>query len=253
MNFEQTIYDNTDVTAATGLSAATIQTWANRGVLMLTKQQQNPGPGQKRLYSLFDIARIAATQSLISYGLNASMAGRIAFRLERGLCAEQWKRAIQKNTQQIYIFLVDGDIGAICTDRSAVDDIRNLLSEDCPAGLGGPLDSGTQIQTKVAVFNIGPTLSNAVQFAAAWHKVEISKLDCPDVFARALITTFKKEFCDAGQPDDAQVFRGGDNNDNVIFYFSPAASAIARKDLRHHQSVSCMEPPDLAALKRIPL
>lgn len=247
MIFEQTIYDNTDVTAATGLSVATIQTWANRGILMLSKQQQNPGAGQKRLYSALDIARIAATQALISYGLNASTASQIALRLERGLCADQWKEALKKNAGHLFIFLVDGDVGAISTDLSSVDDIRNVLSEDC---VGGFLGAATTIQTKVAVFNIGAAISSALQFATLWHKVEFTNLDMPEVFASGLMNSFAKAYRNAGCPDGVEVFHGRDT-ENEIFYFSPAASAIAPKELR--DSTACPEPPSLTGFKKVRL
>jgi hypothetical protein len=81
--------------------------------------------------------------------------------------------------------------------------------------------------------------------------VEISKLDCPRTFAIDLMSGFEKAFCNAGRPVDAQVFRGEDQ-DNIIFHFSPAASALAPKDLRHYRSVACAEPPDLTAFKKVP-
>jgi hypothetical protein len=123
------------------------------------------------------------------------------------------------------------------------------LSEDC---LGGPLGSTTKVHTNVAVFNIGLAISSALEFAAAWHKVEISKLDWPENFAKIFMITLKKNYCDAGRPEDAQVF-GGEDKDNLIFYLNPAASAVAPKDLRHHHSLACPEPPDLSALRRVPL
>ena len=95
MIFEQTIYDNTDVTAATGLSVATIQTCANRGILMLSKQQQNPGAGKAALQR----ARYCPDRrhrSLNQLRPECPHGDRIALRLERGLCADQWKEALRR-------------------------------------------------------------------------------------------------------------------------------------------------------------
>ncbi len=106
--------------------------------------------------------------------MNASAAGRIAFRLERGQCPEQWKQALQQNTEQIFIFLVDGDVGTISTDRAAVDDTKNLLSEDCPGGpleRGGQLGRTTDIHTNVAVFNVGPAVAKALRYLTSLEKL----------------------------------------------------------------------------------
>jgi len=245
MNFDQTIYDNADVTAATGISAATIQTWANRGILMLTKQQQNPGPGQKRLYSILDIARIAATQSLISYGMNASVAGRLAASLEHEPHDGEWREALQENTGRIYILVVDGGVSAIRSDALAADHVRNVLSEDCQGGFTG---SATNLRSEVAMFNVGPAVSDALRFATAWHKAEFSVLDVPGAFATGLMNSFAKAFRSAGCPKDAEVFHGQDS-EHHIYYFCPAASAIAPKELRKY--TACPAPPSLAGCRKV--
>jgi DNA-binding transcriptional MerR regulator len=171
MNLDQSLFENTDVTAATGLSPSTIQTWANRGILMLSKQQRNPGPGQKRMYTSLDIVRIAVTQSLIDYGLKASTAGRIAYRLERG-CVAQWRQALQNSAPHIYIFVVDDfNVADVYTgnDSRTVGDKLNGLSEDCK---GGPPGATNTIRTKTAVFDVGPRVNPVLQFlnASGSHK-----------------------------------------------------------------------------------
>lgn len=130
---------------------------------------------------------------------------------------------------------------------NACESIRNVLSEDVS---GGFLGSATKIQTKVAVFNIGAAISSAIQFATAWHKVEISNLDMPDVFAAGLMNTYSKARRIAGMPKDARVFHGRDSQTgNQLFYFSPAASAIIPKEFK--PSSVCPEQPDLAGLREV--
>jgi hypothetical protein len=43
-----------------------------RGILSLSETQRNPGPGQKRLYSRLDAARIVVINSLTDRGMSAS-------------------------------------------------------------------------------------------------------------------------------------------------------------------------------------
>ena len=164
MDLEDAVFDNGDVVAATGLSPAAIQSWANRGILTLSEKQRNPGPGQRRQYSGLDIARIAATQSLIGYGLTASTAAQIAFRLERGpVSAQPWRRALQEGVSRIHVFVVDDfEVAAIYTgnDRTKFAQLLADLSEDLS---GGPLGEGTKIRTKTAVFDIGPDVSTALE------------------------------------------------------------------------------------------
>src|ERR1017187_6505193 len=107
MDVTRTNLDNADILAATGVTVATIQTWANRGILALSETQQNPGPGQKRLYSRLDAARIAVIQSLTASGLAANAAGQIARRLERGPYKTTWHNAIEETAGHIHVF-IDG-------------------------------------------------------------------------------------------------------------------------------------------------
>jgi len=121
MNFEQkNSFGNADISAATGLSATTIQTWANRGILALSGTQRNPGIGQKRLYSGLDIARIAAMKAFMDRGLSASAAGQIALRLERSPQTKSgWRAALEENATHIHVFVNGGDVVAIYVGNDA--------------------------------------------------------------------------------------------------------------------------------------
>lgn len=137
MNFEQqNSFGNADISAATGLSATTIQTWANRGILALSGTQRNPGLGQKRLYSGLDIARIAAMKAFMDRGLSASAAGQIALRLERSpQTAGGWRQALEESAQHIHVFVNDGDVvmiyaGSDARELASIKDIVNELDED---------------------------------------------------------------------------------------------------------------------------
>jgi len=68
---------NSDVMQATGRSAATIQTWVNRGILVPTSGQ-NPGYGQRRQYSAIDVCKIAVLGELTDFGFPPGEARRVA-------------------------------------------------------------------------------------------------------------------------------------------------------------------------------
>ena len=162
MDLKQRIFKNTDISAATGLTPATIQTWANRGILSLSEEQRNPGPGRKRLYSMLDAARIAAIQSLIGHRLTASAAGRMAFRLEHSpLTREDWEKALQEHANHIHILVRDDDVVGVYTDkdRSKLTNMLNIFSDDSTCGFGG---QGTRERIKPTVFDIGPAVSAAI-------------------------------------------------------------------------------------------
>jgi DNA-binding transcriptional MerR regulator len=76
------------------VSAATLQTWANRRILPLPEDRRNPGAGQKRLYSGLDAARIAAMQTLTRLGVSANAAAKIIGRFESGQTADAWMQAL---------------------------------------------------------------------------------------------------------------------------------------------------------------
>jgi DNA-binding transcriptional MerR regulator len=133
MNFEQqNTFGNADIAAATGLSATTIQTWANRGILALSGMQRNPGIGQKRLYSGLDIARIAAMKALIDRGVSASAAGQIALRLERSpQTAGGWRRALEESAPHIHVFVNGGDVAMIYvgSDARELAKMKEIVNE----------------------------------------------------------------------------------------------------------------------------
>ena len=49
MDLAQNVFENADLIAVTGVSAVTLQSWANRGILPLPENRRNPGAGKKRL------------------------------------------------------------------------------------------------------------------------------------------------------------------------------------------------------------
>ena len=65
-----------EVLRATGLKPATLQTWANRGLV----QPANPAPGtgQRRMYSALQVFEIAVMAKLVTFGVAASRAATMA-------------------------------------------------------------------------------------------------------------------------------------------------------------------------------
>jgi len=163
MDLDQSIFENADLLAATGVSATTIQTWANRGILALSKKQQNPGGGAKRLYSGLDIARIAATNAFIARGLSTAAAGRIALRLERSRrTAEKWRKALDEPKPCVYVFVADADVVDVYTGNDARAALSHLTTLNEPAK-GGVLGEATTVQMNVSCFDVGPEVYRAMQ------------------------------------------------------------------------------------------
>jgi DNA-binding transcriptional MerR regulator len=163
MNLDRNIFENADILAATGLSATTIQTWANRGILALSEKQRNPGVGQKRLYSGLDIARIAATKALIDRGLSTNAAGQIALRLERSpQTAKDWRGALEQSAPHVHVFVDGVDVVRIYVGHDAGELAQILTAVNEPSE-GGFIGETTQIQMKASVFDIGSEVCNAVQ------------------------------------------------------------------------------------------
>lgn len=170
MDITQANLDNADILAATGVSATTIQTWANRGILALSEPQRNPGPGQKRLYSRLDAARIVVIQSLTAeHKLSANAAGQIASRLERGPQGTPWREATEKVAAHIHLFISDGDVVNVYVgnDIQKLAQIFAALNEPMEAGTIGPgVQQVTQMTMNVALYDVGPSVSNALRSIA---------------------------------------------------------------------------------------
>jgi len=169
----QTNLDNADVLAATGVSAATIQTWANRGILALSEAQRNPGPGQKRLYSRLDIARIVVIQTFTTeHRLSTNAAGQIASRLERGPHGSRWREAAEKVAEHIHLLISDGDVVNMYVGNN-IEQIAQLFAIANESTEGGMMGRGVQqvtpMRMNVAHYDLGPRVSSALRAIAERH------------------------------------------------------------------------------------
>jgi len=156
MDLAQNAFGNADLIAATGVSAAKLQTWANRGVLPIPENCRNPGAGKKRLYSGLDIARIAAMQALTRLGVSASAAAKVIGRIESGQTADAWMQALALTSPHVYVFIADGGaIPAIYAgdDETAVAHILRRLHAEPGGGA----------EKRMAVFDVGPDVCRALQ------------------------------------------------------------------------------------------
>jgi DNA-binding transcriptional MerR regulator len=87
LNLQKAQFVNSDVMRAAGLNAATVQTWVNRGLIQ-PASEQNPGHGQRRLYSTKNVIWFAVVGRLTEWGLTVSLAVDIAEAFTRMLQAE---------------------------------------------------------------------------------------------------------------------------------------------------------------------
>ena len=86
-----------EVLRVSGLSAATLQTWVNRGHVQLS--EQNPGSGRRRLYSPLDVVNLAIMGRLYGFGINITHSQDLAEDVARQLVQ---KGEIEWNLYSIY-------------------------------------------------------------------------------------------------------------------------------------------------------
>lgn len=75
-DLEVAAYPQQTVLAVTGMSAATLQNWVNRGIIKLAAQ--NPGRHARRLYSQLDMMRLMTLFELTRVGISVARAAEFA-------------------------------------------------------------------------------------------------------------------------------------------------------------------------------
>jgi hypothetical protein len=73
-----------------------------------------------------------------------------------------------------------------------------------------------------------------------------------ELAGNALIRQFNTLIINSGLPSDAEVFRRGDA-ENLVFYFLPKASDIARDLLSKFSSQPCADKPELSGFSKMRL
>lgn len=76
------LFDTRDVAAITGLDFGKLQNWLTRGLIQLNAEL-NPGRGQSRQYTAYEIARIRLMKKLADAGIPLSTAFKITEALKR--------------------------------------------------------------------------------------------------------------------------------------------------------------------------
>ena len=82
-----------DAAAVVGISAGKLQNWLTRGAIQL-EGTQNPGRGQSRDYSAYEVARIALMKKLSDCGVPLGTAFKITSVLKEG-----WERVVGGHEQ----------------------------------------------------------------------------------------------------------------------------------------------------------
>ena len=75
-NLDATLYPQQVVLKVTGLTAGTLQNWANRRIVKLSVQ--NPGRQARRLYSPLDMMKLLTVAELSRFGVSAAKAAEFA-------------------------------------------------------------------------------------------------------------------------------------------------------------------------------
>lgn len=81
---------------------------------------------------------------------------------------------------------------------------------------------------------------------SSWHQVVIPNNDVAEVSAQTLMHGFAAALRAAGYPDDAEVFHPRNEAMDHVYYFSPAASAIAAELLQKFSATTCERLKNLA-------
>ena len=76
-------YDQPRVLAVTRLKPTVLQTWINRSIIKLAKQ--NPGYGRRRLYSAIDVVKLSIMRRLADFRIDLSISTNIAEAVEAEL------------------------------------------------------------------------------------------------------------------------------------------------------------------------
>lgn len=82
-DLQQQKFTQGDVLAVTRLRKPLLQTWINRNVIALGRQ--NPGSGRRRLYSALDIVKLALMRRIADLGLDLAVGRDLAAEAERML------------------------------------------------------------------------------------------------------------------------------------------------------------------------
>ena len=77
---------------------------------------------------------------------------------------------------------------------------------------------------------------------ARWYRVALNDEDLATGREMALQREFEELFIRAKTPDDAAMFTSEDDLPPYLYFFSPAAGAIATDLIRRHAGIEC-DPP----------
>ena len=76
----------------------------------------------------------------------------------------------------------------------------------------------------------------------SWHCITLENTADAESASIVLIDTFEQAFAQAGKPPGVDVFRRRRGDGSVVFYLSPAASALFAEFLPIARAVECAEP-----------
>jgi DNA-binding transcriptional MerR regulator len=113
-------FSTKDAARVVGISVGKLQNWLTRGAIQL-EGEQNPGRGQSRSYSAYEIARIALMKKLSDCGVPLETAFKITAKLK-----DSWKQAPGGHEQY-------------AKERSLQSWLVVVLAADWPPGQKGSL------------------------------------------------------------------------------------------------------------------
>ncbi|MEI9914894.1 MAG: MerR family transcriptional regulator [Methylovirgula sp.] len=120
-----------DAATVTGLPAATVASWLDRGVIETTK----PGKGGRREFSIRDLDRLAVIGELCRLGLPTAKAaqGAAAFSDQRSF--KRPKGQLNRDGLQTYLVVRDGDatIYGVTDAKEFADTVRQIFSDSAGA------------------------------------------------------------------------------------------------------------------------
>jgi hypothetical protein len=87
----------------------------------------------------------------------------------------------------------------------------------------------------------------------SWHQVVIPNVGGAVEFGHDIIRQFIARYKEAGRPAEVAVRHARNHAGDHLYYFSPAAVALAPEVLRAYNATACAEPPRVEGLRRVPL
>lgn len=160
VNVDRAAYKRRDVIAATGIPESSLNRWQSRG-LMIGATVDVPGTGHHWLFSIVDVARLAAISALIKNGLSVSDAILVIDSAITG--KEYWAKLIERREDHLFVCVRRREGEQVISEvHCGFRQVQIFLTEE-PDGCG-PNEREIELPPiNRSIFDVGPVVRNAIK------------------------------------------------------------------------------------------